>query len=100
MLQRVPAEGAAPQSEEETIVGMLQRVLHPRLKSQLSESNLAVRQVRARAMMCECRTQGLSPRQGAASRHLILDKYVEESGHGSPSESYCHFAVRVFPAGL
>lgn len=32
--------------EEETIVGMLQRVLHPRLKSQLSESNLAVRQVR------------------------------------------------------
>ena len=37
--------GSGTQSEEETTVGMLQRVLHPRLKSQLSESNLAVRQV-------------------------------------------------------
>lgn len=54
VLECVPAEGAAPQSEEETIVGMLQRVLHPRLKSQLSESNLAVRQVRDRVMTCEC----------------------------------------------
>lgn len=44
--ERVPGDGEAAASEEDSIVGMLQRVLHPRLKSQLSESNLAVRQVR------------------------------------------------------
>ena len=44
VVERAP--GDVSEEEEETIVGMLQRVLHPRLKSQLSESNLAVRQVR------------------------------------------------------
>ena len=44
---QAPTDGSsAAVSEEENIVGMLQRVLHPRLKSMLSESNLAVRQVR------------------------------------------------------
>ena len=52
MAERAGSDGITGAAEEETIVGMLQRVLHPRLKSMLSESNLAVRQVRGNAHAC------------------------------------------------
>ncbi len=42
---RLPAPDAAAE-EADTVVALLQRVLHPRLRAMLGESNLAVRQVR------------------------------------------------------
>ena len=44
------ADGEA--AEADTVAALLQRVLHPRLRAMLGESNLAVRQVRQSMRLC------------------------------------------------